>query len=108
MALGIPPHLPQRRLRPLGDLTIFVFGELFQRGDGVPGLLAHDQSVQDLVTDARVLLSVGNRGYSPALAATPPWVTQLPEAALESRDVAVLEVEAQSGALPPVWPELTV
>ncbi len=33
----VSPHLPQRRLRPLGDLGVFVLGELLQCGDGVPG-----------------------------------------------------------------------
>ena len=32
-----PPHLPQRRLRPLGDLGVVVLGQLLQRGDGVLG-----------------------------------------------------------------------
>ncbi len=32
-----PPHLPQRRLRPLGDLGVVVLGELLKRGYGVLG-----------------------------------------------------------------------
>ncbi len=50
-----PPHLPQRRLRPLGDLGVFMLGKLLQGGDGVLGCRAdHAEGSDGFGHDAHV------------------------------------------------------